>query len=104
MADLDATQRRCRPDYIDAAEIDGELRAALVSRLPNGSASDPPDTIRSPSPGALTARSYDRHAAAHRLPTATYTQRASSSGDGNHGRATRASCSRSAQGSGAART
>ena len=57
MADLDATQRRCRPDYIDAAEIDGELRAALVSRAERLGLD--PDTIRSPSPGALTARSYD---------------------------------------------
>jgi hypothetical protein len=57
VTDLDATQTRSRPDCLDAAEIDGELRAALAARAERLGLD--PDTIRSPSPGAVTARSHD---------------------------------------------
>jgi hypothetical protein len=54
---LDATEPGSRPDRLDVGEIDGQLRAALAAHAERLGLD--PATIRSPSPGALTARSHD---------------------------------------------
>jgi hypothetical protein len=55
--DLEAPESRPRHDHLDAAEIDGQLRAALAARAEMLDLD--PATIRSPSPGALIARSHN---------------------------------------------
>jgi hypothetical protein len=55
--ELEAPESRSRPDRLEAAEIDGQLRAALAARADMLDLD--PATIRSPSPGALIARSHD---------------------------------------------